>query len=321
MRCIGLDPSWCALTPLLLLSLFLMMPILLTACTSTHEIPPWFDAIHRVPVKTVVVEGNRIAYTERGEGSPVILVHGFGGSMWQWEYQQSLSAAHRVITLDVLGAGLSDKPDIEYTPTQLVSFMRDFLNALHISQASFVGNSMGAGIVIGMALTYPDRVDKLVLIDGFPDHVHEKLTSPSLRRALGPWPPLWMVKLGNWLAGRGTTKQVLSEMVYNDQLLTPAVVDRSNRNRQRPGLFPPLLATVNNLPLWENGFAKRLGEIRQPTLILWGEKDAVFAPLVGENLHRTIMGSRFNLIPDAGHIAMWERPDVVNPLLLKFLQP
>jgi len=321
LRCIGLDPSWGSLTPLLLLSLFLMMPILLTACSSTHEIPPWFDAIHRVPVKTVVVEGNRIAYTERGEGSPVILVHGFGGSMWQWEYQQSLSASYRVITLDVLGAGLSDKPDIEYTPTQLVSFMRNFLNALHISQASFVGNSMGAGIVIGMALTYPDRVDKLVLIDGFPDHVHEKLTSPSLRRALGPWPPLWMVRLGNWFAGRGTTKQVLSEMVYDDRLLTPAVVDRSNRNRQRPGLFPPLRATVDNLPLWENGFAKRLGEIRQPTLILWGEKDAVFAPLVGEELHRAIAGSRFNLIPDAGHIAMWERPDVVNPLLLKFLQP
>ncbi|MDQ6733122.1 MAG: alpha/beta hydrolase [Nitrospirota bacterium] len=298
-----------------------MISILLTACVATRDIPHWFDAIHRVPVKTVMVEGNRIAYTESGDGSPVILVHGFGGSMWQWEYQQSLSTSYRVITLDVLGAGLSDKPDIDYTPTQLVGFMRNFVDALQIPQASFVGNSMGAGIVIGMALTYPDRVDKIVLIDGLPDHVREKVSSPSLRRALGPWPPLWVVKLGNWLAGRGTTKHVLSEMVYNDQLLTPAVIDRSNRNRQRPGLFPPLRATVNNLPLWENGFAKRIGEIRQPTLILWGEKDAVFPPLVGEELHRTIAGSRFSLIPNAGHIAMWERPDVVNPFLLDFLQP
>jgi pimeloyl-ACP methyl ester carboxylesterase len=138
---------------------------------------------------------------------------------------------------------------------------------------------------------------------------------------LGPWPPLWVVEVGNWFAGRGTTKHVLSEMVYDDRLLTPAVVDRSNRNRQRPGLFLPLRATVRNLPLWETGFAKRLGEIRHPTLILWGEKDAVFRPPVGEELHRAIAGSRFSLIPDAGHIAMWERPDVVNPLLLKFLQP
>lgn len=320
MRGIGLHPSsWCLLSRCL--SFLLMIPILLTACTSTHDLPPWFDAIHRLPVKTVVVAGNRIAYTESGHGAPVVLVHGFGGSMWQWEYQQSLSASYRVITLDVLGAGLSDKPDIEYTPTQLVDFLQDFLNALQIPQASLVGNSMGAGIVIGMALTYPDRVDKLVLIDGLPDRVRDKLTSPSLRRALGPWPPLWVVKVGNWFAGPGTTKTVLSEMVYDARLLTPAVIDRSTRNRQRPGLFRPLRATVKNLPLWEDGFAKRLGEIRHSTLILWGEKDGVFPYAVGDQLHRTIPGSAFHIIPNAGHIAMWERPDVVNPLLSAFLQP
>ena len=320
MRGSGIHPSSWSLACWLRLFL-LMIPILFTACASVHEIPPWLDAIHRLPVKTIVVKGNRIAYTESGNGPPVILVHGFGGSMWQWEYQQSLSASHRLITLDVLGAGLSDKPHIDYTPTQLVDFMRDFLDALQIRQASFVGNSMGAGIVIGMALTYPDRVDKLVLIDGLPDHIRDKLTSPSLRRALGPWPPLWMVKLGNWLAGRGTTRTVLSEMVYDDELLTPAVIDRSNRNRQRSGLFVPLRATINNLPLWENGFAKRLGEIRHPTLILWGEKDAVFPLAVGDQLHHTMPGSAFHIIPNAGHIAMWEQPDVVNPLLSKFLQP
>ena len=316
MRGIGV-PSWLSL----ILSPIVLMPFVLTACATTRDLPQWFDSIHRIPLQTVAVNGNRIVYTDRGEGPPVILVHGFGGSMWQWEYQQPLSASSRLITLDMLGAGLSDKPDLDYTPAQLVDFMRDFLDALRIAKASFVGNSMGAGIVMGLALTYPERVDKLVLIDGLPDHIRDKLVSPSLRRALGPWPPLWVVKLGNWFAGRGTTKKVLSEMVYDDQLLTPAVVDRSNRNRQRPGLFLPLRATVKNLPRWENGFAKRLGEIRHPTLILWGEKDAVFPSMVGEELHRTMAGSRFNLIPEAGHIAMWERPDVVNPLLVKFLQP
>ena len=291
------------------------------ACAGTHDVPEWFDAIHRVPLKTVMVEGNRIAYTDSGEGPPVILVHGFGGSMWQWEYQQPLSSSYRLITLDMLGAGLSGKPDLDYTPAQLVDFMRGFMDALQITKAALVGNSMGAGIVMGMALTHPDRVNKVVLIDGLPDQIRENLTSPSLQRALGPWPPLWVLKVGNWFAGRGTTHKILSEMVYNDDLLTPAVIDRSTRNRRRPGFFKPLRATVRNLPLWESGFAQRIGEIRQPTLILWGAKDAVFAPSVGEQLHRTIAGSQFTLIPDSGHIAMWERPDVVNPLLTKFLQP
>ena len=268
-----------------------------------------------------MVEGNRIAYTDRGDGPPVILIHGFGGSMWQWEYQQPLASSYRLITLDMLGAGLSDKPDILYTPDQMVHFMRTFMEALQIPKAALVGNSMGAGLVIGMGLTYPDRVDKIVLIDGLPDQIHDKLTSPSLQRALGPWPPLWMLTLANWFAGPGTTKKILREMVYNDELLSPAVIDRSTRNRRRPGLFKPLRATVKNVPLWESGFATRIREIRQPTLILWGDKDAVFAPSVGEQIHRTIPGSQFVLIPDAGHIAMWERPDVINPILTKFLQP
>lgn len=318
MRCLSVYPSWC---PLTIWPVFFVIPALFTACAATHDISEWFDAIHRVPLNTVVVEGNRIAYTDSGEGPPVILVHGFGGSMWQWEYQQPLSSSYRLITLDMLGAGLSGKPDIDYTPAQLVDFMRNFMDALQITKAALVGNSMGAGIVTGMALTYPDRVDKVVLIDGLPDQIRDKLTSPSLQRALGPWPPLWVLKLANWFAGRGTTQKILSEMVYNDDLLTPAVIDRSTRNRRRPGLFEPLRATARNVPLWESGFAKRIGEIRHPTLILWGAKDSVFAPSVGEQLHRTIPGSQFILIPDAGHIAMWERPDVINPLLTKFLQP
>lgn len=318
MRCVSVYLSWC---PLAIRPTFFLIPVLFSACAATHEIPQWFDAIHRAPLKMVLVDGNRIVYTDSGEGPPVILVHGFGGSMWQWEYQQPLSSSYRLITLDILGAGLSDKPDIKYTPTQLVDFMRSFMDALQLTKATLVGNSMGAGIVMGMALTYPDRVRKVVLIDGLPDQIRDKLTSPSLQRALGPWPPLWVLKVGNWFAGRGTTKKILSEMVYNDDLLTPAVIDRSTRNRRRSGFFGPLRATVRNLPLWESGFAQRIGEIRHPTLILWGDKDAVFAPSVGEQLHQTIPGSQLILIPDAGHIAMWERPDIVNPLLTKFLEP
>src|SRR5688572_29245227 len=94
------------------LPLLILMSLLFGACTSVQEMPPWFDSIQRYPIKTVLVQGHRIAYLDEGQGPPVILVHGYGGSIWQWEYQQQpLSASHRVITLDLLGSGLSDKPD------------------------------------------------------------------------------------------------------------------------------------------------------------------------------------------------------------------
>ena len=301
--------------------LLLVAPFLMAACTTQPESSAWFESIQRLPVKTTQVEQFRMAYLDAGQGPPVILIHGFSGSMWQFEYQQApLAASLRVITPDLLGSGLSDKPELAYTPTQQVELFRGFMDALGIQRASLVGHSMGAGVAIGMALTYPERVDRLVLIDGFPDHVHDRLASPTIKRMIDTHAPVWMAEFGNWLFGGSTTNAVLEEAIYNHRLLTPVVLERSRLNRKRRGLIPPLLTLPKNLPLWEEGFAKRFAEIHQPTLILWGAEDRLFPPAVGQALHAAIPGSTFSLIPEAGHIPQWERPDIANPILLKFLQ-
>jgi pimeloyl-ACP methyl ester carboxylesterase len=292
------------------------------ACSSPPSTPTHFDAIERMPVHTVLVHGQRIAYLDVGAGPPIILIHGFGGSMWQWEYQQhALSQHFRVLTPDLPGAGLSDKSAIDYRPDEMLNFFVGFMDAVKIPQATLVGNSMGAGLAIGMALAHPTRVAKLVLIGGLPQHVMEKLTSPSIRRALETSAPAWLVSFGNLLFGGLVTESVLKEIVYDPTLLTPAVIERSNRNRRGPGLIRPIMTVRENLPLWESGFATRLGEIIHPTLVLWGVEDRVFPIAVGEELHQTIKGSRFIRVPNAGHIPQWERPDLVNQELIIFIRP
>lgn len=274
-----------------------------------------------MPIRTVDIERQRVAYLDSGKGPALILVHGFGGSMWQWEYQQTpLSDTHRVITLDLLGSGLSDKPDIDYRPDQMVEFFRQFMDALGIQRATLVGNSMGAAMVIGMALTYPERADRLVLIAGMPKGVRDKLGSTFIKRAVESRAPIWLAVLGNWLAGKWLTESVLKEVVYDPELLTPAVLERAYQNRKRPGLLPPLMKLTRNLPLWEEGFALRLHEIKQPTLIVWGAEDQVFPPSVARELHDTISGSSLAVVPEAGHIPQWEKPEAVNRILLEFLQ-
>jgi pimeloyl-ACP methyl ester carboxylesterase len=307
--------------PCAVLLSFILLCQIMTACSSPSPIPTYFDAIERMPVHTVLVHDQRIAYLDVGAGPPVILIHGFGGSMWQWEYQQQLSQHFRVLTLDLPGAGLSDKPDIDYRPDQMLDYFVGFMDAMKIPQATLVGNSMGAGLAIGMALTHPSRVEKLALVDGLPQHVMEKLTSPSVRRALESSAPSWLISFGNTLFGSLMIESVLQEIVYDPALLTPAVLERSNRNRQLPGLIKPIMTVRENLPLWESGFAMRLATITHPTLVLWGEEDRVFPIAVGEELHRTIKGSRFIRIPKAGHIPQWERPDVVNQELITFIRP
>ena len=299
----------------------LALLIVMTACSSPPPIPPYFEAFERIPIHTLEVNGERVAYLDVGQGRPVILIHGFGGSMWQWEHQQQpLSAEFRLITPDLIGSGLSTKPEIEYRPEQMLEYFIGFMDALRIRQATLVGNSMGAGLAIGMALTYPDRVSQLVLIDGLPANVRERLTSPSIKRALDTAAPSWLASFGNWLFGGVMIESVLKEIVHDPALLTPAVIERSNRNRQRPGVIPPLMTVRGTLPLWESGFAKRIGDIRHPTLILWGEEDQVFPLPAGEELQRTIKSSALVRIPNAGHIPQWERPDLANRAMIEFLR-
>ena len=292
------------------------------SCATSDPLPPWFEAFDRLPLKSVIVEDRRIAYLDQGQGPPVLLIHGFGGSMWQWEHQQAaLAGQFRIITPDLLGAGLSDKPDIEYTPAQLLDFLTGFMDALQIPKAAMIGNSMGAGLAIGLALDRPTRVTALVLIDGLPPNVLDHLGSPTLRRALTTPTPSWLVSFGNWLFGGQMLESTLREFIHDPALLTPAVLDRSNRNRQRPGLFRALLTVGTNLPLWEQGFAPRIGSISQRTLVIWGEEDRVFPVAVGEALHRLIPGSQFIQVPNAGHIPQWEQPDAVNVQIRSFLAP
>jgi pimeloyl-ACP methyl ester carboxylesterase len=296
--------------------------MLAASCTTPDTLPPWFDAVERLPIHSITVEGQRIAYLDRGTGPAVVLIHGFGGSMWQWEHQQSALAQHfRVITPDLPGSGLSDKPDIAYTPEEMLQFLAGFLDALRIPQASLVGNSMGAGLAIGMALDHPDRVSKLVLISGLPPRVMDHLTNPTIKRALTTGTPSWLVSFGNWLFGGLMVDRILKEIVYDHTLLTPAVLERSNRNRQRPGLIKPLMTVGDNLPAWEERYAPRIGTISQPTMILWGEEDRVFPIKAGRLLHELIQKSAFAAIPRAGHIPQWEQPEPVNTHLRSFLLP
>lgn len=302
-----------------------LLTLLMTACASPTHIPPYFEPLARTPVeplpiKTVLVHGQRLAYLDVGTGPPVILIHGFGGSMWQWEHQQlALSHQFRILTLDLPGSGLSDKPDIDYRPSQMVDFCLGFMDALEIPQATLVGNSLGAGLAISMALTHPTRVDKLVLIDGLPSDILNNLTGRSLRRALESNAPWWLVSFGNRLFGGLVTSSVLKEVIHDHSLLTPAVLERSNRNRRRPGIIKPLMAMKDTLPAWETDFAPRIKEIPHPTLIIWGEHDRVFPVAVGEELHQKIRGSTFVTIPQAGHMPQWERPELVNRSLIEYI--
>ncbi len=262
-----------------------------------------------------------MAYLDIGQGTPVILIHGFGGSMWHWEYQyHPLAQSHRVIIPDLIGSGLSDKPETLYSPEHLVQFFRDFMESLEIEHATLIGNSMGAGLAMAMALDHPEAVDRLVLISGFPPQVEASVASLQYRQFLLHRPPLWLATLGNQMAGRGTTERFLKEIVHQPELVSALVVERSFHNRQRGGLLTPLYSLLDHIDTWEERYGQRLGNIAQPTLLLWGDHDRVFPLEVGKQVKTLLPQAEWQVIPGSGHLPQWEQPHVVNPLILSFLK-
>lgn len=290
-------------------------------CSSPTPLPSRIELIQRVPFQITTVNNHRIAYLDVGQGPPLILIHGFGGSMWNWEYQYSvLSHTHRVIIPDLLGSGLSDKPEEAYTPTRLVEFFRQFMDTLNIPQATLVGNSMGAGLAMAIALDYPERVTQLVLISGFPAQVEHSIASRQYQRFLYHRPPLWLAKLGNWITGRRATEKLLKEIVYNPELISPTVIERSFQNRRRDGFLAPLYSLLDNIQSWEGQYGKKLQKISHHVLLLWGDHDRVFPLEVGERVKNQLPHVEWQVIPDAGHLPQWEQPGIVNQFILSFLE-
>jgi pimeloyl-ACP methyl ester carboxylesterase len=308
---------------LLFLSVFMAVLACFTTlgCSSPTPLSSRIELIQRVPYHITTVGNHRIAFLDAGQGPPLILIHGFGGSMWNWEYQYSvLARTHRVIIPDLLGSGLSDKPEEAYTPKRLVEFFRQFMDRLNIPHATLVGNSMGAGLAMAMALDYPERVHRLVLISGFPGQVETSIASRQYQRFLYHRPPLWLAKFGNWIAGKRATEKLLKEIVYNPELISPTVIERSFHNRRRSGFLAPLYSLLDNIQSWEGQYGNKFQEISQPVLLLWGDHDRVFPLEVGERVKSQLPHVEWHVIPEAGHLAQWEEPAIVNQFILSFLE-
>ena len=269
---------------------------------------------------TIQVNGHTIFYTVKGDGKPLLLIHGYGAGMWVWEKQiEALSQSYRVYVLDLIGHGFSDRPKVSYTPETYIHFLRDFMDGAGIEKATLIGNSMGGGIAWAMAILYPERVDRLVLINCVPPDVLHQVKNESFRTLVAikgiPILPYLVIAA----RGKNSIRWILLECVSNIKLITPEVVSRQYPLSKIKGSTWVLYSTFKHA---EEALKLKdqLSMIHKPTLFIWGERDLIFPPQVGEALHQAITGSKFLKIEKSGHIPMWETPDEVNQAILSFLE-
>jgi len=270
--------------------------------------------------RTIQIKGNAIFYVVKGEGEPLLLIHGYGAGFWIWEKQLDiLSRNYKVYALDTIGYGYSDRPRIEYTPETYIHFLRDFMDGLEIERATLIGNSMGGGIAWAMAALFPKRVEKLILIDCVPPDVLNQVRNESFRTLAVvkdiPFLPYLVIASRN----KNSMKRVLQECLFDRRLISPALLDRQWELNRFKGSTWALYSTLKHAKETSK-MGDYLSLINHPTLLIWGERDLVFPPSVGESLHQAIKGSKLHIIKRSGHIPMWETPEEVNRVILDFLK-
>ena len=266
-----------------------------------------------VPGRFIEVEGIRLHLLEQGEGEPIVLIHGLGGSTFSFRFTiPALAERYRVVALDLKGFGYSARPPKgDYSLTAQAELVVGLMNQLGIERTAIVGHSMGGGVAMRVALTSPERVSRLILVDSVGGSTEER------RRRFGFLARPFLPFVAAFALGRSKAfERGLRSAVHDPTFVTPEVVEGYTRPFRVKGHLRSLETFVasgrrdGDLPL---------EDISQPALVLWGEHDRWLRLAQGEELARRIPEARLDVVPAAGHLPLEEQPDYCNAAILALL--
>lgn len=287
------------------------------------ETVDWNDVAELIPHAEnshfAKVDGARIHYQEFGNPTDpaMILIHGYTASAYVWKTVAPMLAGDgsRVIAIDLLGFGYSDKPKwFDYAITSQARIIARFMDRLGIGRATVVGSSYGGAVAATLALDYPERVEKLVLVDTvcndtLKNHPILKLAAlPVVGEAMAPF--LVDSRMYQRHRMRGTLARI------NHDLITEDRVESIRRPLAAADAHHSLLATSRNWHACRIEHDAHL--INQPTLILWGEDDRVIPLEDAYKLHDSILNSRLVIVKNCGHVPQEEQSELFAEVVSGF---
>jgi pimeloyl-ACP methyl ester carboxylesterase len=246
-----------------------------------------------------------------------VFVHGLGGQ-WQNFLENIPRAAQerRVIALDLPGFGLTPMPREKITIPGYGRCVDALCEKLSLGRVDIVGNSMGGYVAAEVAIQFPERIDQLILVSAAGISSANIARRPILLLGLIATA---IVSYGairlREIAVRPKSRHFALALVarYPSLLRADLAYEAFFKGAGKPGFDDALRASL------EYDFRDRLPEIRQPTLIVWGEKDSVIPVADAAEFERLIPDSRKVVMRDTGHISMAERPQAFNDLMMEFL--
>jgi 3-oxoadipate enol-lactonase len=252
------------------------------------------------------IDDLRIHYAQDGQGTDLVLIHGLGGSLHDWDASiPSLSRYHRVLRWDVRGFGNSDKPDGPYTPQLFARDLAGLVRSLRIPISHVAGISMGGVIAQRFALDYPELVRSLTLI--------------STSSEVGELAQKAWSKMADTIEQRGFA----ANPGFAERIFAPSFVKSHPQEVQdmtaRTAANEPRAYAAAARAIGSFNWTAALSRIQVPTLILQGLEDGLTPPGGSIKLSRGIPRSRLLMIPDCGHVIPVEKPDLFTQTVLAFL--
>ncbi len=259
------------------------------------------------------VDGTSIHYCIEGEGDhTLLLIHGTGASLHTWDgWTENMRDSLRIVRLDLPAFGLTGPSvDRDYTITTYVDILEAFVSKIGLDTFFIAGNSLGGNIAWNYALTYPDKVEKLILVDaaGYPSQE----SAPVFKLARSPI----TAPLFKHITPKSFIKKNLLEVYGSPQLLTDEVITRYHDLALREGNRQAFIDRVRTVYADRSPLIKN---ISCPTLIMWGEKDAWIDLKHADNFLNDIENSTSVTYPELGHVPMEEAPDKTANDALTFL--
>ena len=252
----------------------------------------------------------------RDDPAPIVLLHGTSASLHTWEgWARALAGKRRVIRFDLPGFGLTGPaPDNVYTIQRYAAFTVAMLDKLGVQRCVLAGNSFGGYVAWVTALTAPERVDKLILVDAG-GYAQQPVSVPiGFRIAQLPI----LNKLAQFTLPRSVIESSLRNVYGDPGKVTPELVDLYYAMTLRQGNRQALAQRFTQAV--PGALAHRIPEIKQPTLILWGGRDRLIPPANAERFRRHIAGSRLVLFDHLGHVPHEEGPAETVAAVSLFLE-
>ncbi|WP_340099987.1 alpha/beta hydrolase [Salinibaculum salinum] len=282
------------------------------------------DADRDISDETVTVDGNRIHYVTGGTGGPpLVLLHGgiIDAAHISWgELLGPLAEQARIYALDLPGYGTSEMPDGPLSMETHVDAVSSFIDELGIEEPVVAGTSMGGGIAIGLALSYPDRVSQVVALEAF-------ALGSELPNGLLTW-LLAKIQVTNYISvalmrrSRGFVERSLDSLTADTNTLSEATVDRVVAEVKRPGAgaaFRKFRASEVTRHGYRTDYSRQVSELTVPVRYIHGTEDDLLPPRWSERAAERTPESDLCLLEECGHLAPLEQTGRVADLICDVL--